>query len=82
MAEEKDKQVNTESTRESPWHHRLALIIIVSSIFLIAGIVSCVFWLKDNTNDQASELILTSVLPLIGTWIGAVIAFYFSGKNL
>ncbi len=67
--------------KESPWNHRVALIIILSSMLLIAGIVAGVFSLSSD-KDAASQTLLTAVLPLIGAWVGAVIAFYFSGKNL
>lgn len=74
-------QPPSDSAIGSLWHHRLAIIIFVSSFLLIALIVFGVF-LTSSDKDKASELIITSILPVIGAWVGAVIAFYFSSKNL
>jgi hypothetical protein len=71
----------TASSQDSPWHHRLALIIIVSSMVLIFLIVLSIF-ITAQDKSAATQTVLNSILPLIGAWVGAVIAFYFSGKNL
>src|SRR5688572_6020838 len=31
--------------------------------------------------DAASQRIFSSLLPLLGTWVGTVLAYYFSSKN-
>lgn len=84
MAKDKaDSNIRNQcsSTKDSKQHFYLALIIIVSSLILIAGIITGILIVSHN-RDEASQLIVTSFLPLIGAWVGAVIAFYFSSKNL
>ncbi|HEY6140905.1 MAG TPA: CBS domain-containing protein [Thermoanaerobaculia bacterium] len=31
--------------------------------------------------ERASQLVFNSLLPLLGTWVGTVLAYYFSSKN-
>jgi len=74
-------QKQDSSGQDSLWHHRLAIIIFSSSFFLVALVIFGIFWVSSD-KDKASQLVVTSVLPVIGAWVGAVIAFYFSSKNL
>lgn len=62
---------------------RTALAFIV--MFLgMAGVVILGIIAMSNAKDQekTSQLVFTAVLPLLGTWVGAVLAFYFSRDNL
>src|SRR4051794_579096 len=49
-----------------------------------AGIVAISWVALDKAADKAvtSAMIFSSVLPLIGTWVGAILAFYFASHNL
>jgi hypothetical protein len=69
------------SGQDSLWHHRLAIIIFSFSFALLGVMILGIFWLSTD-KDKASQLVVTSVLPVIAAWVGAVIAFYFSSKNL
>lgn len=58
--------------------YKIAVSIIWPSmafLFIIASIT--IFFTSWDT-----EMIYSSILPLLGTWMGAVIAFYFSKDNL
>ena len=79
----KDKTpASTEDTAKySVWHHRLALLVIVPALVLIAAIAVLIFSVSED-KSAASQLVVTAILPLLGAWVGAVIAFYFSSKNL
>lgn len=62
---------------------RTALAFLVIGLG-ITGIV-LISWLAiANSDDKAetSRLVFGSVLPLIGTWVGGVLAFYFARDNL
>jgi len=48
-------------------------ILAISAIVLIAAP-------KDGF-EKASQLVFNSLLPLLGTWVGTVLAYYFSSKN-
>ena len=60
----------------------LALII---SIFSIVGvtIISIVFILVSSGNErkEAAAQVFSGVLPLYGTWVGTLLAFYFAKEN-
>jgi hypothetical protein len=47
--------------------------VIVLSITIIA--------VAGNQRLEASKTVLSTVLPLVGTWIGTVLAFYFTKEN-
>jgi hypothetical protein len=52
-------------------------------VFCILGITafSIVALLTADDTDQMTERLLTAVLPLFGTWVGTVLAFYFAREN-
>jgi CBS domain-containing protein len=55
-------------------------MVIVS----VAGVVviSVVVIALASDHDSASQLVFTAVLPLFGTWVGTVLAYYFAKENL
>jgi hypothetical protein len=50
-----------------------AAILAISAIVLIAA--------PSDQFEKASQLVFNSLLPLLGTWVGTVLAYYFSSKN-
>jgi hypothetical protein len=54
-------------------------IVVLSVVILLAS------WLTAQQDPQsvtkAAQLLLSSLLPMFGTWIGTVLAFYFSREN-
>lgn len=75
MALNKEKNLNE---RQDWRRFRLSLIIIIASI----GILVLVF-LKEYTADTGlkPETIFTAVVGLAGTWVGTILAFYYSKDN-
>ena len=73
---EQEKNSPSQNPKEN---YNLALIIIAGSFAIMIVIILLFFF---STGNQAMQTILTAVLPLLGAWVGAVIAFYFSSKNL
>ena len=57
---------------------RLALWVAFGGMAAVAGLSIVAIW-KDQTNALN---ILTMVLPVVGTWVGTVLAFYFAKDNL
>jgi hypothetical protein len=62
---------------------RLAIVIVSLSVVGIAtaSIVSIAF-ATDAGRPEAARLVFASALPLLGTWVGTVLAFYFVRENL
>ena len=54
----------------------LAVFLLAIAIIVVSGITGG----KDSVKET-TQLIFTAVLPLIGTWVGTVLAFYFSKEN-
>jgi hypothetical protein len=48
-------------------------IFILSTVAILAG---------GRSRAETSRLVFSSVLPLLGTWVGTVLAFYFARENL
>jgi hypothetical protein len=60
---------------------------LIGSVVILIGIggIVAISWValhEASDKDETSRLIFASVLPLLGTWVGAVLAFYFSRENL
>jgi hypothetical protein len=61
----------------------LAVGLVVLSVVGIA--VISIVMIKAASKDgrpEMSRLVFSSVLPLLGTWVGTVLAFYFARDNL
>jgi hypothetical protein len=59
----------------------IALVVVGAGLVCIVAISAVAIALADDTADT-SRLVFTSVLPLLGTWVGTVLAFYFARENL
>src|SRR5690348_14978704 len=60
----------------------LAVGIVGASIFgiVVTSIVAIIA--AGAERAETSRLVFSSVLPLLGTWVGTVLAFYFARENL
>jgi len=56
----------------------LGIIVIVISIIAL-GFVG--FKIVATNNADNSKFVYSSLLPLVGTWVGVVLAFYFGKEN-
>ena len=73
---------NNSSVQKSD--SRTLLAIIISTVGII-GILAISILLMKHSGDksfEAAQSIFNAVLPLIGTWIGAIIAYYFGTKQV
>jgi hypothetical protein len=85
----KDQAGNTSSSpsEKKLFVNKLALIIILLSgiILIILIIMAWRYIMKTEGADNPSftnvKDLLTILLPLIGTWVGTILAFYFSKEN-
>lgn len=56
---------------------RIALAVLILSIASVVILsVSAIWFAKDR--DKSSANVMTATLPLYGTWVGTILAFYFS----
>jgi hypothetical protein len=61
----------------------LAILIIAVSVGGIVAIsVTLLLVVDTSQRSDTAQLIFSSVLPLFGTWVGTVLAFYFARDNL
>ncbi|MGY4101253.1 hypothetical protein ACW2Q0_17110 [Nocardia sp. R16R-3T] len=71
------------STKETTFRARLAAWLVGLSLAAITAIsVLVVTMAEPGEKGSASQLVFSSVLPLFGTWVGTVLAFYFARENL
>jgi len=55
--------------------------IIALTITGIAAFVTIFVTTKSIGDEKIGDLITKSIIPLIGTWMGAIIAYYFAKEN-
>lgn len=75
-----------------PFQQELAKIVslvavIGTCVFAIMGLILAFIALNSNAENVAEskeiiQMILTAILPLFGTWVGTILAFYYSKENL
>jgi uncharacterized integral membrane protein len=56
------------------------VVLFVCAIGII--VFATVAILAADNRDAITRLVFVSVLPLFGTWVGTVLAFYFTSRNL
>jgi hypothetical protein len=56
--------------------------IIGASILGVVAVSIVAIWTAGKDRAGTSRLVFSSVLPLFGTWVGTVLAFYFARENL
>lgn len=72
-------QNGTDSDSSS--RRRIAFGILIASIVgVVATAIAAIAWAGDNRGEVTRE-VFTAVLPLFGTWVGTVLAFYFARDN-
>jgi hypothetical protein len=73
----------TPNNADPQTRQRIAGLIVGLSIggIALASAISIAFATND-TRPEMARLVFASVLPLLGTWVGTVLAFYFARENL
>lgn len=62
---------------------RLAVTVVGVGLGVVALLSALVIWFATpEGRPEASRLVFASVLPLLGTWVGTVLAFYFARESL
>jgi len=57
----------------------LATIVVVTSLIAVTVLSALAIF---SSKDEQAKAILTMVLPMVGTWVGTVLAFYFGKEQL
>jgi hypothetical protein len=71
--------VNTPPTE---WKStRFWLAVAVTAISITAVTILATLVIRKEGNPQSPQNVLNSVLPLLGTWVGTILAYYFSKEN-
>jgi hypothetical protein len=76
------RQPRDPQTADAATRRRLALGIVGISILGIVLLSVFAIALSGSSRADTSRLVFSSVLPLLGTWVGTVLAFYFARENL
>ncbi|MBU0986995.1 MAG: hypothetical protein KKH68_07060 [Proteobacteria bacterium] len=74
-----DKSQNLTLTTDNKFRHWMAIFVLTLSI---GGLImlSIIVVAKGEDPDSA-KYVFAAVLPLLGTWVGTLLAFYFSKEN-
>lgn len=72
----------TATTADQRTRNRIAFWVTLGGMIgiTILGIVVLAYAKKGDKSD-AAKLVMGSLLPLLGTWVGTVLAFYFAKAN-
>jgi predicted transcriptional regulator len=83
MATDRATRSRTEDADTGRFRSRLAGWIVGLSVVGISllSAATIVLATTDNTQAETTRLVFGSVLPLFGTWVGTILAFYFAREN-
>ncbi|MDQ0000101.1 MULTISPECIES: hypothetical protein [Pseudarthrobacter] len=61
----------------------LAIVVVSLGLVGMAMVSATALWLASAQNrPEMARLVFASILPLLGTWVGTVLAFYFARENM
>jgi hypothetical protein len=77
---------NGTSDGEAAFRAKLGLYLVIGSsagVLLLGMIVIIAAGFKGGAADvkDTAQLLFTGLLPLLGTWVGTILAFYYSKEN-
>lgn len=72
---------NNEQRQDVTHRWQLARIVTILSIVGITVVAALVIFFATD-REAASQLVLTAVLPLLATWVGTVLAYYYSSESI
>ena len=79
------RHINFSSDQETNNSSRTFVtnVVIGAGLFIIVFLSCLTIYVGSSTEEpfEATQMVFNAVIPLIGTWIGAVIAFYFGRDN-
>jgi hypothetical protein len=58
------------------------IVLVVCAVGITAAAVVAILAADKGQRDSITRLVFVSVLPLFGTWVGTILAFYFASRNL
>lgn len=73
---------DNSKTADASTRKWLAVGVVGVSVLSIAVISGVAILAAGGDRGETSRLVFSSVLPLLGTWVGTVLAFYFARENL
>jgi hypothetical protein len=73
-----DDPVNKPDPSESNFRNFLSLGITTISILGVLTIAGVILW----RGSEPPQQLLGTILPVIGTWVGTILAYYYSKENL
>lgn len=74
---------STAMASDTSVRNRIALWLIgLGAVGIIGASVAAIWLANDQTRPEMTRLVFASVVPLFGTWVGTVLAFYFARDNL
>ena len=72
---------NRPNVPDTVYRHVIAwTLLFVSVVGLV--VLACVVVGYADKKGEASTLVFNALLPVFGTWVGTLLAFYFSKENL
>jgi hypothetical protein len=75
MADTNSKEIQMGREQLARW-----IVPIVGLGVIILAIIIVVFS-KSEERANAAQIVLTGILPLLASWVGTILAFYFSKEN-
>jgi len=71
-----------ETGSDTKLRANIAIIVVTFGIVASLSIgLFVIFLSSDATRSDAAKLVMSSLLPLWGTWVGTVLAYYYSTAN-
>jgi sterol desaturase/sphingolipid hydroxylase (fatty acid hydroxylase superfamily) len=68
------------AAEETTTRHVIANTVILSSLAGILILSALIIYISDTSINERARLVFNAVLPLLATWVGVVLAFFFNSS--
>jgi len=74
-------KAESNNTSNGGWDPRFLLAIVILGFSIVGVVILAGFVLGRDSNLTTAQYVFGAVLPLLGTWVGTVLAYYFAREN-
>ncbi len=74
-------KVASDNTSNSCWDPRFLLGIVILGLSIAGVVILAGFVLGRDSTLNTAQYVFGAILPLLGTWVGTVLAYYFAREN-
>ena len=71
----------SNNTSSCGWDPRFLLAVVILGLSIAGIVILAAFVLRRDGDLSKAQYVFGAILPLLGTWVGTILAYYFAREN-